>query len=352
MATNKRIYYAILAAGIAQDGTSTFQPIHGLLTLGMNTRFNLEQTFEIGQLAVYENIENIPDIEVTVEKYLDGWPLIYHLATLGSTSATLAGRSTAKASLAVSIYPDTNDAASGNPYTQVTCSGLFCSQISYQVQTEGTAKEVVTLVGNNKTWLTTGFTFTPTVFGSDAPYQTGVTNRRQHVVYQPIIPNGTGTVFQNAYTKIPTDIPGISSSGTNDYASNEFGAHLQSIRISANLGRDELLELGRRGPYHRFVNFPVEVRTDYDVISLKGDLMTATENGTLANNKNVGNQTITLKMQEGLYVNCGTRNLCESVNFSGANAGAQGGNAIMTFSYLTFNDFTVLHPMDPAGLTA
>jgi hypothetical protein len=35
--------------------------------------------------------------------------------------------------------------------------------------------------------------------------------------------------------------------------------HSASISVSSNLERDEILELGRRGHYHRYVNFPVEV---------------------------------------------------------------------------------------------
>jgi hypothetical protein len=65
---NKRIFFGCYAAGIAPDGSSTFTPIHGLQTIGINTSFNLEQAFEIGQINIYQNIENVPDIEVTTEK--------------------------------------------------------------------------------------------------------------------------------------------------------------------------------------------------------------------------------------------------------------------------------------------
>lgn len=346
MAANNRIYFACQAAGIAQDGTTTYYPIHGLQTLGINTRFNLEQTFEIGQLTLYENVENIPDVEVTLEKYLDGWPLIYHLATLGAASATLAGRSAVKNILALSIYPDTNNAASGNPVSQCTCSGLFTQSLSYQVNIDGPAREAVTLVGNNKSWILSSFTFSPSVFGSDVPYQTGQSARRYNVVLQPA--NPTGTAFGTYYTRFPTDIPGISSSGTLNLTGGVYDAHVQSIRISANLGRDQLLEIGRRGPYFRFVNFPIEVRTDYDVYSLKGDLVNALEAATT----NTSTQTITLKTTEGTYIDCGSQNRLSAVNYGGANAGARGGNAIMTFSYLTFNDMKVLHPMDPSGFSS
>lgn len=346
MPANRRIYYAIKSCGLAQDGTTAFTALHGVTTGGINTRYNLSQSYEFGQLSQYENIEDLPDVEISLEKYLDGWPLIYHLATLGSASSTLAGRSNPKATFAMSIYPDTNDNASGNPIQQMTCSGMFTQQISYSFPTEDFFKESVTLVGNNKQWLASGFTFATAVFtGTDAPWQTGASMRRQNILFQPA--NPTGSAFLTHYTKFPTDIPGISSSGTNDLSAGDFGAHVQSIRVSANLGRDQLLELGRRGPYFRYVNFPVEVRTDYDVISLKGDLMSALEN----NSTNVNNQTMTIKVSEGTYINLGTKNKCTGVNFGGGNAGQRGGNDIMSFSYVNFNDMIVIHPQDPSGFS-
>jgi hypothetical protein len=38
-----------------------------------------------------------------------------------------------------------------------------------------------------------------------------------------------------------------------------YSSMLQPIKISTNLGRKELFELGKRGPYHRYINFPDEV---------------------------------------------------------------------------------------------
>ena len=104
---NRRIFYACQAVGIASEGSTTFTPIRGLQSVGINTTFNLEQVFEIGMISIYENIENVPDVEVTLEKVLDGYPLIYHLATEDASSRTLVGRSNAKANLGLAIYDDT-----------------------------------------------------------------------------------------------------------------------------------------------------------------------------------------------------------------------------------------------------
>jgi hypothetical protein len=36
--------------------------------------------------------------------------------------------------------------------------------------------------------------------------------------------------------------------------------NIQHINISNNFNKEELFELGRKGPYHRYVNFPIEVK--------------------------------------------------------------------------------------------
>src|SRR5579872_4679210 len=135
--TNRRIFYAVQAVGLAPNGTNTFTQVHGLQSVGINTKFNLEQVFEIGQLALYQNLENLPDIEATLDKVLDGYPLLYHLSTYGASDISLIGRSNQRVTLGLSIFPDVDLSASGQPLQQVTCSGMYVQSVSYSVQLEG-----------------------------------------------------------------------------------------------------------------------------------------------------------------------------------------------------------------------
>lgn len=332
---NKRLHYAVEAVGFSKLGLNTYTAAHGVQSVGINTQFNLEQVFEMGQLAVYENIENIPDIEVTMEKVLDGYPPLYCLATNGATSATLAGRSNTRCTVAMSLYTDTNDSASGTPISQCTMSGLYVSQVNWAIPVDGNATESLTLVGNNKKWITSSFTFTPTFNNQDSPFAAEGVNRRQNIR------------FGSAQSILPTDIYGISASGTNDLqADGSYGAHLQRITVSCNLGREQLFELGKRGPYFRYVGFPVEVRTDIEAISIAGDNVDALEDSE----SNVSNEAIYIVMEEGTVLDLGNKNKCNSVTYGGNNAGPNGGNATETFSYINFNDLTVTHPEDPSGL--
>jgi hypothetical protein len=351
---NKRVHYAIQQAAIGSQGTRVFgsaETIFGLQSVGINTRFNLEQVFEVGQLAIYENIEGLPAVEVTLEKCLDGKTLIYHLATVGSPSGTLAGRSNVRCNFAMSVFSDLQDSSSGTPISFVFCSGMYLSAVNYQFPVDGNFRESVTLVGNNKLWVNIG--------SSGAPVFSGVfnTNNDQPANYPPIgIGRRQHMIFGNTAVSginpcvLPIDIDGIDAgTGFNLLeagASDSYSAHIQSIRVSVNLGREELNELGHKGPYWRYVNFPVEIRTDIEVRTTRGDMVSATEAGVLGWGNNITKRPIFLSCLEGTKINLGNDNMLQSTTYGGGNAGSRGGNATVTYSYITFNDFIVTHPAD------
>lgn len=344
---NNRIFWAVQGVGIAKQSTTSFTTVHGVQSLGITTTFNLEQAFELGQLAIYENIENIPDVEVTMEKALDGYPLLYHLATRGYAANTLAGRGNQQCNIALNIYGDTQNSASGVPISEVYMSGMYISSVAYTLPVDGFATESVTFVGNNKEWRSSNYLLSGTLFdNTDEPLNAtsgyGGIQRRQHVDFDvtsvsspdgTLLPGGTGGVY------------GISSSGTNDKTSNQYGAHVQSINISADFGREPMNELGRKGPYFRFMNFPIEVTCDIEVYCTAGDQVSATETGINADGTNLSNKTIYVKLNDGTAFNLGTKNKLSSVNYGGADAG--GGNATCTYSFRNFNDLVITHPQDP-----
>jgi hypothetical protein len=348
MPTNNRVFWAVQAVGVAKESTRNFTVIHGLQSVGLTTNFNLDRIFEIGQISIYENVEDIPDIEMTLEKVIDGYPLIYHLATFGATSATLAGRSTRKCNVALAVFSDVQDSASGLPQSQVELSGMYVSSLNYTFPVEGNCTESVTLVGNNKLWKSSNFTFpgnTGTLLNNaDTPLALssglGGIQRRENVIFggssDTILPGGTN------------GIPGISSSGTNNKTADVFGAHIQTITVSTNLGRTALNELGRRTPYFRYVEFPVDVTCDIEVTSSVGDEISATEEGVAGSGNNLTESRIRIKLQDTTTLDLGTKNKLSSVSYGGGDAG--GGNATCTYSYLTSNDLTVTHAQDPSGL--
>ncbi len=358
MPNNRRVFWAVQGVVIGEMGENTINttwpyndktklnPVKGLQSVGITTTFNLEQVFEMGQLSLYENLEEVPDVEVTLEKVLDGYPLLYHLATSNPSVATgtdtLVGRSTERCDLRMGVYSDTaSKAGAVNPQSEVYCSGMYVSSISYTVPVDGNATESCTLVGNHKQWYSAAAGAIDNAdlgFGSEsAP---SGTTRRQHI-------NLTAS-------KLPTDIPGVGSDGQMDSydgdIQNKPFAHIQNLTVSADLGREAISELGHKDPYHRFVSWPVEVTCEFEIVTGSGDFVNAQPHAT-----NLADQTIRINLSgvasagggAGVVLDLGSKNKLTSVSYSGADTG--GGNATTSFSYSTFNDLTVFQVRNPTN---
>lgn len=153
-------------------------------------------------------------------------------------------------------------------------------------------------------------------------------------------------------TILPPDVAGISSDGTNAYdASNtKYSAAVQNITVSVNLGREAIHELGHKTPYFRFMNVPVEVTTEIEILSKSGDWISGTQAGVYSNGNNTRQSTIKIATQDGLFIDLGTKNQCNNVSVNGGDTG--GGNQTITYSFITYNYYTVTHPQDPTGALA
>ena len=139
LSANNRIFYACQAVGFKNMGhaAAQYEIAKGVQSVGITTNFNLEQAFELGQIQIYENIEGTPDVEVTMEKVIDGAPLLYHLASPKATSNGLVGRSKERCDVALGIWSDGYDyvgeQGAGNddqPQVQIDMSGMYISSVS------------------------------------------------------------------------------------------------------------------------------------------------------------------------------------------------------------------------------
>ena len=348
---NNRLFYGVAAVGLAPTG-GAFRAVSGVQSVGIDTTFNLEQVYQLGQLSIYQNIENIPNVEVTIERVMDGTALTQHLATpqpLSNNPELIARYGNQRCDVAVNFYKDTMSNASGvqgdlvNKQTQ-SCfmSGMYVSSIGFNLNVDGNFTETVSLVGNSKNW--TSVTGTATFYpafgtaGKTSP-PTGFVSRRQQLSF------GYESPIANNYSLLPKEIPGIDSTGYNrlsygtlaqgDTADWQgYGAHIQSIQVSADLGRTELFELGKRGPYHRYLDFPIEITCAIEVIDTQGDSIIAQ---TEANN--VSDQKIFLVVNDGTTIDLGGKNRLTSVSSSAGDTG--GGNRTLTYNYVNYNELTV-----------
>lgn len=342
--TNKRLWYAVQQVQIAPNGTSvtgytSAHAVHGLQTAGQNLSFNLDSVFELGQSEVYEQIENLPNIEITLEKVLDNWPLLWHLATPTASAATLISRgSNQQCQVLTTIFDDTRDSASGAPQIEVESTGLFVSQLSYKFPVEGNATESLTLVGDHRVWRASPSGSGYFTTNTDSPSGIGVI-RRQDISF------GSGS----SYSILPPKIHGIfdagGGSGYNISTNGVYGASFQSINLSANFNRENMFELGRRKPYHRYAGFPVEVRSEFEIMSKNGDYVNADPE-----TDNTSNEVIHIKLVNNMRIDCGNKNRLETVTVNGGGASDRGGNQTITYSYVGYNKMAVYHSGDPAGV--
>jgi hypothetical protein len=339
--------------GVDVDPTGTVgQPIwevaRGAQSVGMTTTFNFEQVFELGQLEIYEFIEAEPEIEVTVEKVLDGTKPLWFLATERGTTLLTDRTADYRTDVAISIYSDTQTRASGIPISMVLGSGMFISSVSYTFPVDGNFTESITLVGNDKIWadyegVTGAADALPLEGMGDSQTPVGFPSGLQFQTLEDAQVIGSGVQRRESFdlvcSRLPTQIPGVSSSGT-------LGAiveHIQTITVSTDLGREDIFELGKKRPFTKFVTFPLEVTTAIEVVTSQGDFVDAIafEDESCERTTNTVNEEIILCLCEGLNINLGQKNRLQSVDMAGGEAG--GGNMTITYNYSNFNDLTITH---------
>ena len=365
MSSNNRILYScqgVAISNMGDDSLTAGEMVHGVQSIGITTNFNLEQVFELGQIEIYENIEGTPDVEVTLEKVLDGYPLIYLMASTGvagTNSSGILSRSKQRCDLRLGIYGeefnniDEATDNTGNAEVEVYCSGMYISSVGYTLPVDGNATESVTLAGNNKEWLTgaqvkllnttvTAFDGedAPLALGSDGFASGGVQRREDVLLYASILPQSvrgtTGSGVANAFLG--------AYDGYSVFGSGQ-AVHLQNVSINTDFSREDVLELGRKTPYYRPANFPIEVTCEMEAITTSGDFVSAYEEGdptlhnTVASGNNTREEIIYLVLRGGMVFDLGPKNRLSSVSYGGGDA--TGGNASVSYSYSNFNDLDV-----------
>ena len=337
MAFNNRIFYACQAVAICKTGHTPVaglgvnaRMMKGVQSVGITSNFTLDQAFELGQIEIYENSEEIADIEVTIEKVIDGSPLIYGASCGNEVKTDMVAAGKERADIYLAIYTDAASAvAATDPLQVMMASGMYVSSVSYTYPSDGNATESCSFVGNDKFWsgntvagnpaTNWGSTTNTGLSGTDVPVS-GLVRRTDVLIEQCQLPDAVK--FQSAG---PT-IGGVGSQGH----------HIVSMSASTDFGRESIMELGRFGPYHRYAGFPVEVTSEFEVTAASGDLVNVS--GSDPNLHATGEQ-ITLKDSAGTVVDLGNKNKLSSVSYSGGDTG--GGNATVTYSYSTFNKFNI-----------
>jgi hypothetical protein len=349
---NNRIFYAVQAVhmkpckitnGTASYGTT--RVLRGLQSVGIQTNFNLEQVYQLGQLELYDNVEEVPEIEVSLSKVIDGRRPLYLIANDGSSddanNLTLTQISDRRCDVALGIWSDTATGTSGTATYYVVCTGMYVSNVTYNLVTDGNLTEDLTLVGNHKKW-------------NASPGHGGITG-----VATGVTDSGDETKrvakrwAVSSNSTVPYQVVGVANSGGTTLANvASSGVHFNTMTLTCNLGRESINELGRRSPYYRYINFPVEVTAEIEVTATQGDNVDADDFGSAtgcgaAASGNLYNGTIKVEICDtnntgggsAYIIDLGAKNKLTSVNYTGGDTG--GGNVTISYSFQTFNDVTV-----------
>lgn len=304
---NNRIFYACHALSV--EGTT----VQGGQSVSVNTNFNLENIFQLGRLAIYDNVSLDPEVEVTINKALDGHPSVWNLATGGGS---LVANANDQSTLRLGIGADTADFIAQPPVVPntIVMTGCYISSLNYTFPVDGNFTEEITFIGTSKT-ISTGVFSAPTAdpLGGANPSVL----RRQN--------------FRKNSSILPSEVD---------------GKRLSQVTISADLGREALYELGRFEPYHRFVNFPLEITAAFDVIAddhdgVEVDVSQVAECQSPSVNDE---QEIVIELCDAsgattYTFDLGDKCTLQSVSYSGGDTG--GGNVTITYTYLTYNTLTI-----------
>tara|TARA_Y100000592_G_scaffold28733_1_gene45761 strand:+ start:25753 stop:26769 length:1017 start_codon:yes stop_codon:yes gene_type:complete len=329
MANQQRIFYACQAVAITERGDAGLDAntiAHGVQSVGMSSTFSLDQVFELGQIEIYENIEQVSDIEVNIQKVIDGYRLLYDLASQGQCKVGVVEASKQRCDVHVGIFDDGVSHATGVPRNVCYNSGMFISSVSYNYSVDGNATEDISLVGNDRFW--NGFNDTNVINTTPADIWTAdVTSEF----------DGTDTPKSGVVTRVDVDLAASAipeEAASQQDATNAVGIgsglHIQSVSVSTDFGQEQIQELGRFGPYTRYATFPIEVTCDFEVIATSGDLINVSGNAG-----NLQDRQIIIKDTAGTVIDLGTKNKLTNVSYTGGDTG--GGNATITYSYSNFN---------------
>ena len=344
---NSRIFYAM--HGVRLQGPSGmpgstpkntgYDRIQGLQSVGLTTNFSLNPIYQMGQLELYDNYEEVPEIEISLTKVLDGHPLIY---TMAVGSGSLINAANNRCGVQLGIFTDKNSATTGTPQQICQLTPAYLSTVTYTFGVDDNFTEAATLVSNDKSWIAPaswgGYGTTDGDSFNRDPEGFGIARRQQMNMHGvnggTVLPTGGTDGFATTSADggtITADMTKTTEGGIIN------GAHIQSISITANLGREQIKELGSRTPFIRYVNFPAEITCEIQTSAVSGDNIGFAASAACANPKALGNKAIKIVLCDGTTFDLGRRNKLTSVAYAGGDTG--GGNATLTYSYQTFNDF-------------
>lgn len=273
-----RTYYASQAVGLfpkgflplttewsagtydAGYGTASLTLLGGVQSVGFSSSVEFEQIFELGHLQIFENIEGSPTCEMTIEAVLGmGATSLFEQFT-ATTEATPGANAETRnyginmsnfasdrgCSVRLSVHGDGDIMTNQSTTQEYSIYGFqidgFTSSYSISAQTDGAVTESLGIAGVNLSHI-----------------PSGAANVARQVT--PGFSNPKGTFRRQDCSFLYRELEnGVVDPNT----STKYYNRVQSASINIDVGREDLLEMGRKGPYIRYASFPVEVTCDVE----------------------------------------------------------------------------------------
>ena len=231
-------------------GNAKMEILSGVQSVGFSSSVEFEQVFELGHLQIFENIEGSPSCEMTIERILGlGTSSLFEMfctsetRNYGINMSNFASDRGCSARLSVqadgSVMTNTATLTTGDKLYGFQIDG-FTSNYSISAQTDGAVTESLGIAGVNLSLI-----------------PSGTSGKSRQVKPATSTPLGTFR-RQDCNFQFTSLANGEMSGGTTSYA------RVQSASINIDVGREDLLEMGRKGPYIRYASFPVEVTCDVE----------------------------------------------------------------------------------------
>jgi hypothetical protein len=248
-----------------------------------------------------------------------------------ATTVSIIGGSSSKTAIIIGVGSDTDSVVNDNAtdYTAIKMTGMFFENITYTFPTEGVFTEEITFRGTHK------------AANNNDAFIDGPLNAF------PRAGGGKGHVLSRQNMKMnyaETILPPPVS-----------GRCINNITISAAVTREAMYCLGSYQPFHRYINFPLEITTTFDTtangIGQDSSLMFDTTNigecaGADANRAQCHIQLALCDSsgQISYIFNLGSGCQLSGHTYSGGDVG--GGSVTETFTYLSYNELSVTDNSD------
>jgi len=137
-----RVYFA--SQGLSVSGTT----VEGAQSVGISINYNLEQAFQLGRLAIYDNIVTDGEVTVTASKNLDGNTTMFGLMGGGNVGSY---GETRVPIVVASNTSESDTSLNSGAQTATTMTGCYLSSLSYTFPVDGFATEEISWITDNKT---------------------------------------------------------------------------------------------------------------------------------------------------------------------------------------------------------